>query len=346
MLAVVALLLAVAAPEERAAPGRHQRTGKCGLAYALFVPPGAPAEGGYPLLVAMHGTGGRGEHMLSWFEPLCGPRGWLILSPSSTGRVWDHGDTEKVAALVRELKAELPIWDKSVFVIGFSNGATWNYHLAFNHPELFRGVISLMGGLLQAMGAPVEANRGMPVYIVNGAKDEIVPLRTARRSVNRLQGAGFNVVYKEYPEMGHVVPWNEFPLIFAWMMRKVGRLERPGADANLMWRSLEEMTIEDLRAQGRVALVYFYRSRKPTDPVPLHLETVVFPDEKVRAAAKDVVCVSGDLERCAYWAKSLGIDHAGLAIVGPDGVVQKKIAGAPAPARVAELLRAATGPPK
>ena len=94
-------------------------------------------------------------------------------------------------------------------VMGFSQGAAMSNILAFLYPERVRkiGILAgfVPGGLEDyATKRPLE---GKPVFVTHGTKDEMVPIDSARVSMEVLEKAGANLIYCE-DEVGHKVSLN------------------------------------------------------------------------------------------------------------------------------------------
>jgi predicted esterase len=54
--------------------------------------------------------------------------------------------------------------------------------------------------------APPRTEGAPRVFVSHGVRDEVLPIaRTSRRVVPTLERAGYEVVYREFPD-GHVVP--------------------------------------------------------------------------------------------------------------------------------------------
>lgn len=89
------------------------------------------------------------------------------------------------------------------FVIaGFSQGGVMALDSGFRLSPAPAGVVVMSGAFHEA--DPPELRAGLPVCIVHGTGDEILPLQFARRARAVLESAGVDVDYGEYP-MAHQV---------------------------------------------------------------------------------------------------------------------------------------------
>ena len=117
--------------------------------YRLFVPSGVSDPGQAPLVVALHGGLGSGDQFAtaSNFETLAETEGFIVVFPDGADRTWNAGtccgqavskDTDDVgflAALIDQLKADLPVDPASVFMTGHSNGAMMAFRFGCERAE-------------------------------------------------------------------------------------------------------------------------------------------------------------------------------------------------------------------
>ena len=79
-------------------------------------------------------------------------------------------------------------------------GAFGAYELAMSMPERFAAVLAISGG-----ASPVEICRlrHVPVWIVHGGNDEVIPVSWSETLARRLEACGGNVRLTIYPGVGH-----------------------------------------------------------------------------------------------------------------------------------------------
>jgi phospholipase/carboxylesterase len=174
----------------------------------LYVPkkydPAVPA----PLVILLHGAGGRGTHLVDLFVETAEARGYLILSPDSRGRTWDvilGGYGPDVAFIDRALAQVFDTYavePRRIALAGFSDGASYALSLGLINGALFSDVLAFSPGF----AAPSRAEDTPRVFISHGVDDRVLPIDAcSRRLVPALKGAGYDVAYREF-EGGHVVP--------------------------------------------------------------------------------------------------------------------------------------------
>lgn len=87
---------------------------------------------------------------------------------------------------VQAEKNDIP-FDK-VALVGFSQGTMMSLHVAPRYPEPLAGVVGYSG----AMVAKPEGNK-MPIHLVHGEADDVVPVSAYNHARGALIGAGFKV---------------------------------------------------------------------------------------------------------------------------------------------------------
>lgn len=181
------------------------------------VPPG---DGPHPLILMLHGWTGNEQSM--WvFAPhmpshalLVAPRGLFPApfggyswSDPSNGLQTHMSDFSTAIDSLLSLitSGHYPTADTNAFsLIGFSQGAALSYALALTVPERVRAVAGLAGFLPIGIN-PLHEQKplsGKPLFVFHGAKDEIVPVSLARKSISWLKKAGAQVSYCE-ADVGH-----------------------------------------------------------------------------------------------------------------------------------------------
>ena len=189
-------LLASCALAQVAAPGattgveRHTlQVDRWERVYYVYRPKGKP-NGPYPVVLVLHGGGGQALGMRRvGFEPPADDRGFAVLYPEGHNRGWNDGrlgtrierraegvdDVAFFRALIDRLIADKVADPARIYATGVSNGGFMSYRIGCD-----------LAGRVAAL-APVVANmpadrmelcrpaRPIPVFIINGTKDSLVP---------------------------------------------------------------------------------------------------------------------------------------------------------------------------
>jgi phospholipase/carboxylesterase len=132
-----------------------------------------------------------------------------------------------VARLIdREIERGIPA--EQIVLAGFSQGGAIALHTALRERRALAGVLALSTYLPLADTVASErsaANAAVPILMVHGTADAVLPLGLAESSRRELEGLGYPVIWHAYP-MAHTVCLEEIELISAWLANRVGALPR------------------------------------------------------------------------------------------------------------------------
>lgn len=201
--------------------------------YLLFLPRayGEDAQKTWPLILHLHGGGGRGtdpERLRGYplvkrleeepdfpfvvVTPQCPPG-----RPGPLGDLWTE-HAELVLAILDEVVANHRIDEQRIYLIGHSMGGNGAWYLAHRAPERF-AAIAPMAAPAVTWWAYRIAEAGIPVWAFHGARDEAVPSVESERMVEALRAAGGDARLTLYPEGGHAIfePF-EGDELFEWLL--------------------------------------------------------------------------------------------------------------------------------
>lgn len=190
--------------------------------YRLYVPGSVKGGQPLPLILYLHGSGGagtdnreqisggntRGTHI--WIEPALQERHpSFVLAPQiGENSTWHSSNDEPlphVAAifeLLDELRSELRIDARRVYVVGQSLGGFGAWDFIARHPDIFAAAVPLCGG---GDTKRIVSARDVAVWAFHGTKDTTVLPSRSREMVAALRVVNPAVRYTEYPEVGHDV---------------------------------------------------------------------------------------------------------------------------------------------
>ena len=177
-----------------------------------------------PLVVAVHGLGDRPENLSGLYRDLAAPcrlvlprapipygRGssWFDIDipyrpdTALAGRIADAAD--RVAALIGHLEEGGAVRGKPI-VSGFSQGGMISFEIAIRHPDAVAYAVPLSGALPEEAWPKANVAGAKPVVrAFHGAADDLIPVDYARRTVDALRAAGYDVALREYEGVGHEV---------------------------------------------------------------------------------------------------------------------------------------------
>jgi phospholipase/carboxylesterase len=197
----------------------------CTPPHVEIVPP--PAASTDTTIVFLHGYGSNAADIAPVARALANATKAAAIVPDGcdpwdgggeSGRQWMpySGNTppEKAASDMREGATRLQAWlatemktrglpTKRVVFAGFSQGAMLSLHLATHHAPPPVAIVSFSGKLVVVDEAP--APPGLPVLVIHGARDPIVPFTAAAEAERLLVARGAKVSRLDRPEMAHSI---------------------------------------------------------------------------------------------------------------------------------------------
>jgi len=117
---------------------------------AVYVPqaydPARPA----PLLIALHGAGGRGEDVLPAWRPVADALGMLLVAPTDAlgqeGYSFSREERDDVFVVLRWARRRFNVDENRVHLTGVSRGAHLAWDLALRHPTPWASLAPFIGG--------------------------------------------------------------------------------------------------------------------------------------------------------------------------------------------------------
>lgn len=193
------------------------------LKYLIVYPDGYEKGKKYPVILQLHGAGGRGMPVL---EMLGHPFfvhtekmedfPFVSVSPVCHENTWfDLFETlERFAISVSQAEYCDP---ERLYLTGGSMGGYTTWQLAMSLPDLFAAIVPVCGG-----GMYWNASRlvNVPVWAFHGAKDTTVLPEESEKMVNAVNKRGGNAKLTVYPENGHN-SWDDTfsnPEVYRWML--------------------------------------------------------------------------------------------------------------------------------
>ncbi|MBL6805416.1 MAG: prolyl oligopeptidase family serine peptidase [Pseudomonadales bacterium] len=185
------------------------------LPYAIFVPSSYDPNGSesLPLLVSLHGVGRSYDWLMGYHGLLdqAEESGYAVVTPLGYIRegwygsrpaedpqdgIYSEQDVMNVLDLVRD---ELRIDNDRIFLWGHSMGGGGTYHLAAKHPEVFAalGVAAPAPAISAPMDEILDKIAHLPIFILQGDQDELVPVFATRTWVAGMAARGMQHLYVE-----------------------------------------------------------------------------------------------------------------------------------------------------
>ena len=196
-----------------------------------------------PLLLMLHGVGSHERdlfelapymdgrfHVVSARAPFTlapGAYAWFHVQFTPTGPIINPQEAEQsrqvLILFIGELVQAYDLDPKRVYLLGFSQGAIMSFSVALTRPDVEAGVVAHSGRILpeiKPLIAPPEQLRGLPVFVVHGLYDEVLPIHYGRAARDLLSALPVDLTYREYP-IGHHVSADTLSDIQAWLKERL-----------------------------------------------------------------------------------------------------------------------------
>jgi len=194
-----------------------------------FIAAGKNLEEASKVLFMIHGRGGTAEdilglsdhlnvHEFALLAPKATNNTWYpysFLAPPSQNEPWLSSALQVLKEIVNDLAAK-GFSEKSIYFLGFSQGACLTLEFVTRNATRYGGVVAFTGGLI---GDKVYAENykgdfsGTPVFIGTSDPDPHVPVQRVNESELILQKMNANITKKIYKGMGHTINQDEIDTV-------------------------------------------------------------------------------------------------------------------------------------
>ena len=217
------------------------------LLYQLFMPAGYDRRKQYPLVLWLHGAGGRGsdnQQQLKegnspgstvWTEPGHQARfpAFVVAPQCPSYTTWTSIDSEVkptaqlrlVVELLGRLQSDFSIDAERLYVAGQSMGGFGAWALIAEHPSMFAAAVPLCGGGNEAHAARMAR---VAIWAFHGELDRSVRPERSRKMIAAVKRAGGAPRYTEYVGDDHAIWDRAFgePELLPWVFAQ----RRAGAE--------------------------------------------------------------------------------------------------------------------
>lgn len=167
----------------------------------LYVPKQAAPQRPLPLIVLLHGGGGKAEDFRSMF-PLAEEFGVAMLALDSRHNTWDGIDSP-FGPDVRFIDAALGYTFERVAIDpgrialgGLSDGGAYSLSLGLVNGDLFTHLVAVAPGYFAPPAPPIGRPR---ILVAHGTRDNVYNVTGSRHHiVPQLKSAGYDVTYFEF----------------------------------------------------------------------------------------------------------------------------------------------------
>ncbi|MHC4431456.1 MAG: carboxylesterase family protein [Planctomycetota bacterium] len=213
-VALVALFLAIGAegkvPENWAELYEPNQDGE--MPYRLMKPLGFDSNKRYPVIVSLHGAGGRGtdnrKQLRGWNrllaeEPRRSDYPCYVLAPQ-TDRLWDRAHLQNI----KDVVAALPSVDMDrIYILGHSMGGHGTYILIQIDPGYFAAAAPSAGSGLRRTEEFIYASliKDVPIWTFHGDRDKVCPIERDQKLFAEMEKLGGNMKLTTWAGDGHGV---------------------------------------------------------------------------------------------------------------------------------------------
>jgi polyhydroxybutyrate depolymerase len=159
--------------------------------YLLHVPASYSGKNPVPLVIFFHGGGGTGasSEKFAGFSSLSDREGFLVAYPDGVGKSWNDGragekikaqsenidDIGFISALLDKLLADYRIDPARVYATGPSNGGIFSHRVGAELSERIAAIAPVIGGMAPGVAKKFNPRKPVPVLMINGTDDPLVP---------------------------------------------------------------------------------------------------------------------------------------------------------------------------
>ena len=201
------------------------------------------------VVVFLHGYGANGADLLGLADPLgehlpdtlfvapdapeaCAgapfgfqwfPIPWIDGSSQEESERGMQAAVEDINAFLDALMVDEDVLPEQVVLFGFSQGTMMSLHVAPRREDPVAGIIAFSGRLLNPEVLKDEVVSRMPVLLVHGDQDDLVPVQSLPEAAEALQQAGFKDVFAHVMKgTGHGIAPDGLSVALAFMRDKLG----------------------------------------------------------------------------------------------------------------------------
>jgi len=156
--------------------------------YIVYLPQNYRETEQLPLVIALHGGGGKGESMdrLTGFDAISDKYSFIVVYPDGINKQWNDGrndshvnksinDVKFISLLIDTLKRRFNIDTNRVYVTGISNGGLMTFRLACELSGKITAAATVAASMPEDAAYDCSPVRHIPIMIIFGDKDPLVP---------------------------------------------------------------------------------------------------------------------------------------------------------------------------
>ncbi|MGR3491749.1 MAG: alpha/beta hydrolase [Shimia sp.] len=155
---------------------------------------------------------------LQWF-----PIPWIDGSSEEAAAAGLRAAAADMDAFLDALMVDNDLLPEQVMLFGFSQGTMMSLHVAPRREDPIAGIVAFSGRLLEPELLEDEVTAHMPVLLVHGDQDDVVPPQSLPMAAEGLQKAGFTDVYAHIMKgTAHGIAPDGLQVALAFMRDRLG----------------------------------------------------------------------------------------------------------------------------
>ena len=173
------------------------------------------------LILSVRAPNTLGPGSYAWFDVDFTPRG-PVIDPAQA-----EASREALIDFIGEAITAYGVNPNQVYMMGFSQGAIMSASIALTRPDLVAGVALMSGRILpeiQSLMAAPEKLEGLPILVVHGVADTVLPINHGRASHQLLASLPVELTYHEYP-IGHEVSQESLADVSSWLSAQLDKAQ-------------------------------------------------------------------------------------------------------------------------
>ena len=188
------------------------------LPYRLMKPINFDSSKKYPLIISLHGAGGRGDdnkkQLKVWNSQLAEENirkefPCYVLAPQSK-ELWKNEQLD----IIKEIISKLPAVDMDrIYIMGHSMGGHGTFILIQHDPKYFAAAAPSAGAGLKKTEPFIDANKikDLPIWTFHGDKDKVCPYDKVATVFEEVKKLGGNMKLTTWLGAGHGVSGKFIP---------------------------------------------------------------------------------------------------------------------------------------
>jgi phospholipase/carboxylesterase len=172
------------------------------------------------LIISVRAPNTLGPGSYAWFEVAFTPQG-PVINPAQA-----EASRKALITFLDEAVTAYGADPQQVYLMGFSQGAIMSASVALTRPKLVAGGVLMSGRILpqiQPLIASDEELSGLPLLVVHGTADMVLPIANGRASHQLLSSLPVELTYHEY-KMGHEVSQESLADVTVWLTAQLDKV--------------------------------------------------------------------------------------------------------------------------